>query len=227
MRSVLCALLWVISLEIGCARANAVLPVGCTGTVFIMPGMTDEQNALLLTSGHCLDLGDYEWQGARHLRPNQFIFNYSMDKIDYAISVFSSRGKDGKDYTAKRIVFGTITITDLAIIEINVTYSALKKSGYRVYQLARHMPNKGMTLEFSSYNANFDGICRVHGIVPIVVEGPYVWTNVIKMEVNEKCRVYPGVSGTPGILKNTNKIYAVGNTEYTGVGQRMLYNEPL
>jgi hypothetical protein len=219
MRQVVCALLWAISVQIGCARANAVLPMGCTGSVFIMPGMSGEQNALVLTNGHCLDVGDYEWQGARHLRPDQFLFNYVMDKADYLISVFRSRGQGGNNYAVKRIVFGTITVTDLAIIELSVTYSDLKNSGYRIYQLAKYMPKKGMTLEFRSYNQNFDGICRVHGLVPTVVEGPYAWTNVVKMELNEKCRIYPGVSGTPGILKHTNEIYAVGNTEYTGGGR--------
>jgi hypothetical protein len=219
MRLVVCALFGAIFLPIACPRANVVLPMGCTGTVFIMPVMSGEQNALVLTNGHCLDVGDYEWQGARHLRPNQFLFNYGIDKANHSMSVFRSRGKGGNNYAMKRIVFGTITVTDLAIIELDVTYSSLKGSGYRVYQLARHMPKMGMTLEFRSYNQNFDGICRVHGIVPSVVEGPYAWTNVVKMELNEKCRIYPGVSGTPGILKNTNEIYAVGNTEYTSEGK--------
>ena len=218
MRLALCALLWVICLEISGARANVVLP-GCTGTIFIMPGMADEQNALVVTNGHCLNIGDYEWQGGRYLSPGQFLFNHDLDNTGYSATVFSARGVNGKTYAARRIIFGTITATDLAIIELNVNYSILKKSGYRVFIFARNLPKTGIRLEFSSCNESFDGTCKVHGIVPTVVEGPYVWTNVVKMELNKKCRVYPGVSGTPGILKSTNEIYAIGNTEYTGEGK--------
>ncbi len=62
MKSLLHTLLSALCMLVSDAHANVKLS-GCTGAVFIMPGMADDRNALVLTNGHCLGIGDYDWQG--------------------------------------------------------------------------------------------------------------------------------------------------------------------
>ncbi len=110
------------------------------------------------------------------MRPDQVLIDYDLSKEAYSVTVFKERGIGGKDYTAQKIIFGTMTIADLAIIELEVSYRDLRNVGYRVYHVAKRFPEDGMYLKFSSYFENFDGICNVYGVVPTVVEGPYIWT---------------------------------------------------
>ena len=53
----------------GAALGNARLPVGCSAALFKMEGMTLDQKALILTAGHCANLGSFSHPAYTHTPP--------------------------------------------------------------------------------------------------------------------------------------------------------------
>jgi hypothetical protein len=202
------------------AFANAALDFGCTATVFIMPGMTDDRKALLVTNGHCTGMGDYKWDGRNFPSPGEFFIDRDLQAHEKSmLTIFKEGSQDGKRFGIEKIVFATLTGSDLAVIEINATYRDLRSLGYRIFDIAKSLPANGTKLLLHSYFLDYHGVCTVDHLVPALVEGPYEWNNVIRMKLSDGCRVYPGVSGSPGIIEGSNTIYAIANTEFTGLGK--------
>ena len=183
---------------------------GCSGVVFEMPGMTENHKALILTNGHCMGFGSY-----MGVYPNdgEFYINYlSSNSV-----VIKKNGQDqGKRFPYQKVLFATMTVTDLAVIELESTYRQLRKEGYTVYAIAQEEAQSGMIIEFNSYNQKAHNVCEVEKIVPILKLGPWTWNNSIRMKTNPQCRYSYGQSGTAGIEQNSGLIYGLVQTMYDG-----------
>ena len=211
-----CAVL-LFGLWVPRAFANAALQFGCNGTVFIMPGMTDQRNVLVLTNGHCIGLGGFQWQGSSFPAPGEFLIDRDLQTHEKTkLAIFKHPGQDPTIFSIEKIVFATLTGSDLAIVQINTTYAELRRLGYRIFTIAQSLPPNGTTLYFLSYTVKHEGICAVAKTVAALVEGPFESNNVLKLTLDKRCGVPPGVSGTAGLQSGSDQIYAAANTEYTG-----------
>lgn len=214
-----------------CALANAALyhrDWGCSAAVFIMPGMTDRRKALLLTNGHCINIGGAKWPGGgTHLRSDEILVNHEIGERDpYYALIYHSFAKTPNLYRANKIVFASISIMDVAVLELNVTYSEIKRLGFTVRHLTKHLPVNYTILQFTSHY-RFQSIdCVVDRIAPLVEEAGYRLRNILKMKPGRICRALPGSSGTAGIPEGSAIIAAILNTESVGIGGKCELDEP-
>lgn len=200
--------------------ANVNIPVGdCSGSVFKMPGMNENQKALVLTNGHCVGLGKFMNQFPDN---GEFLINSFVSD-----TLFLKRDKSevGDTIQYKKVLFATMTDADLAIIEVEKTYKEIEKLGYKVFSLAKESPTVGMILEYDSYNRDVKSICVVEKIIEQLKEGPWTWRNVVRMKEGKECVPEHGQSGTPGIDPISKNIYAIINTTYEG-GEACDFNNP-
>ena len=205
-------LLFVISLpEWSYANVRVDNMLGwCSGIIFKMPNMTDDQKALVLTNGHCIGYGSYN----RFFPDDREIFINFNIPISQTIILYSSDSEWAFDY--KKILFATTTAVDLAIIELETTYKTLKEKNYTVYSIARELPRLGTIMEFYTYGHNKTDICEVDKIIPTLKEGAWTWNDSIRMKANEECRFISGQSGTAGIEPSSGLVYGLANTGYEG-----------
>jgi hypothetical protein len=196
----------------GIALANARLPVGCSAALFKMEGMTLDQKALILTAGHCANLGSFSHPALPNLvfpGPRQvFLDQRQVGQVDI-------RGVGGKfrSHPYSRVIFATMTDVDLAILELDETYRAIlaKQKDVEIYDLSPIGPWEGASMRIESAKWNVDFSCEVEKMVPTVREALWSWTNVIRFHFSPLCTFYGGVSGSP-VLDRHHRIIAVANT---------------
>jgi hypothetical protein len=200
--------------------ANVAVPAGdCSGSLFKMPGMNDSQKALVLTDAHCIGIGSFRGQ---YPDDGELLLNHTVDN---SVIVRKTKNEGGERFDYKKILFASMTGTDLAVIELESSYKQLTDKGYAVYSVAQELPKAGMTIEFDSYNRNVHSTCEVEKMIPLIKEGPWTWKNFARMKTGDSCRYQPGQSGTAGIEKSSKLIYALAQTMYEG-GRPCTFNNP-
>jgi hypothetical protein len=191
--------------------ANVAVVAGdCSGSLFKMPGMHDSDKALVLTAGHCVGVGSLD---GRYPADGEVFLNHPASD---GVIVRTAKNEQGERLGYRRILFVSMTGTDLAVIELDASVRQLVERGYTVYSLAPEIPKPGLTLEFDSYNRDVHSICEVDGIVPVVKEGPWRWEHSVRLKAGPACQYQPGQSGTAGIDTRSKLIYAIAQTGYQG-----------
>ena len=211
-------LLGILSLSVTYANVK-VLAGDCSGAVFTMPGMTEEQQALVLTNGHCIGQGSFMGRYPDH---GEFFINHEHH---HRVILKKDKRERGRRFSYRNILFATMTSLDIAIIELDASYKQLRKEGYAIYSVADEDVRPGMVIEFDSYNRLVHSVCEVDGIVPSLREGPWTWNNSIRMKAGRQCRYVHGQSGTAGIEQSSSLIYGLAQTMYEG-GKPCSFNNP-
>ena len=202
------------------SNANVSVTVSdCSGVVFIMPGMSADQKAMVLTNGHCIGIGGYM---NRYPDDGEVFVNR---EVTNSLILMRNKYDSGEFFGYSKVLFATLTGVDLAVIELDATYEELRSGGYTVYKLATELPEKGMILNFDSYNRNANSSCEVEKTVPILREDRWTWSNFIRMVLSRTCHYVHGQSGTAGIDPSTGLIYALAQTVYEG-GAACTLNNP-
>jgi len=196
----------------GVAFGNARLPVGCSGALFKMEGMTLDQKALILTAGHCSDLGSFSdprMDGLVFPGPGQVLLDQP------ASGQADIRGGGGKfrRYHFGRVILATMTGMDLEILELDATYATIlaRQKDAEIYELSPIAPSAGAPMLVESAKWNVDFMCEVEKVVPTLKEAPWTWTSVIRFRFTPLCIFYGGVSGSP-VLDGDRRIVGVANT---------------
>ena len=211
------SLLFFISGFSLCSYANVhVTVMGCNGVIFKMPGMTDDQKALVLTNGHCIGIGSFRtiYPDHKEIFIDKFV-NYS-----YVTSI----QWPNESFSYGKILFATMTYVDLAIIELETTYNELMEREHLIYSIAREIPHPETILEFNSHNKSTTDICEVDKIISVLKQGPWTWINSIRMKYSEQCHLIPGQSGTAGIEPKSGVIYGLVQTRSGGDTSCTLHN---
>ena len=196
----------------GVAFGNARLPVGCSASLFKMEGMTLDQKALILTAGHCANLGSFSeprMVGLVFPGPRQVL----LDQPDSGQVYIRGIGGKFRRHHYSRVILATMTGVDVAILELDETYGTIlaRQKDAEIYELSPVAPSPGAPMLVESARWNVDFNCEVEKVVPTVREAPWTWTNVIRFRFSPACIFYGGVSGSP-VLDRDHRIVAVANT---------------
>jgi|GEM_PF-5172782 len=87
----------------------------CSGAIITLKARSTYSKALVITNGHCLE--------QRYLEKDEALLNKRSVR---SISLLSQNGEILKTLETSKIVYSTMTRTDIAIYELNVTYDELK-----------------------------------------------------------------------------------------------------
>jgi V8-like Glu-specific endopeptidase len=193
--------------------AGTVALSNCSGSVVRFPASEDNDPALVMTNGHCLETG---MPG-----PGQVVVDRASSRT---FTLLNSSGGRAGTLRASKIAYGTMTDTDVAFYQLTTTYAQIKSS-YRINPLtvAATHPVKGTAITVASgywkrlYNCNIDGFAYR------LKEGD--WTFKDSVRYTSACNTIGGTSGSPVIDQATNQVVAVNNTGNED-GERCTVNNP-
>lgn len=211
-----------------CRRVKKCPPGTCKGeeATIVSESMIYPQNAVamtngcsaflvnsspptIVTNGHCvgrIPFG-FEWRDKK----KEKVFDFYSPSLKNRVSLFSDK-----------ILYATMTNTDIAVLNVNHTWQELASyglNGLRIYPASLKENKEILRLEryptFSNYS------CLVEKIIPKVTESSWTWLNAFR----HGCENWGGASGSPIIDKNSGLLVGIHNTA-NEAGQICTENNP-
>ncbi len=168
-----------------------------------------DRKALVLTNGHCIGMGSFRYQFSRFPAPGEVFVDVDKRR---KISLFSNSSTPvGSTFTTK-LLYATMTDTDMGIYEAEMTYREIKeKYDIDPLILSDAKPEAGDPIEVLSgyWKRGYD--CRMDAEIPKLKEGDWIWLNAIKY-TQPGCETIGGTSGSPIINANDRTVVGVNNT---------------
>ncbi|MBT1095385.1 serine protease [Streptomyces chartreusis] len=201
------------------AKAKAVNFAGtvslsnCSGSVVRFPASEDNDPALVMSNGHCLETG---MPG-----PGEVVVDRASSRT---FGLLNASGNKVATLRASKIAYGTMTDTDVSIYQLTTTYAQIKSSyGINALTMADSHPTAGTAITVASGYWKRLYSCNIDGFAYRLKEGD--WTFKDSVRYTSACNTIGGTSGSPVIDQATNKVVAVNNTGNED-GQRCTVNNP-
>lgn len=186
----------------------------CSAAVIRVQSSQPADHALLLTNGHCAERRPPRGKalGAR--------------KVQSIVTINGAAGNAIVRTSTTRLLYATMTGTDVAVYRLASTYAQLAESGVRVLSLSERGPAAGdrLSLLSGTYQTTFS--CRVDAIVPTLREGGYEQRDAIRYGRSASCEPEPGTSGSPLLDARTGDVVAIHNTHNVGDRRRCSVDNP-
>ncbi|MFI0737169.1 trypsin-like serine peptidase [Streptomyces sp. NPDC021100] len=193
--------------------AGTVALSNCSGSLIRLPSSADNDPALVLTNGHCLETG---MPGAGDVIVDQ--------PSSRTFSLLNSTAGKAGTLRASKVAYATMTDTDVTLYQLTTTYAQIKKSyGINALNLSADHPATGTPIKVVSGYWKRIYSCNVDGFVHELREGDWTWKDSLRY--TPSCNTIGGTSGSPVIDVNTGKVIAVNNTGNEN-GERCTENNP-
>ncbi|MER5889768.1 trypsin-like serine protease [Streptomyces sp. NPDC001941] len=171
----------------------------CAGSVVRTPASRPGDPALLLTNGHCVD-GDRPAPGTA-----------LTDKpADRAVTIADRQGYPEASARANRLLYATMSGTDVAVYRLDKTYAQLQAEGAKVFRLGGKPVRSGDSLGLNSTGDRLS--CKADAVVPRLKEGAYEQKDSIRYAAAEGCAPYGGMSGSALLAPDNSTVVGVHNT---------------
>ncbi|MGW0846318.1 trypsin-like serine peptidase [Streptomyces sp. NPDC002787] len=193
--------------------AGTVSLSNCSGSVVRMPASEDNDPALVMTNGHCLETG--------FPTPGQVIVDRASTRT---FGLLNSAGTRVGTLRASKIAYGTMTDTDMAVYQLTTTYAQIK-SAYGIDALVYDTTRPAAGTAISVVSGYWKRIysCGVDGFAYRLKEGDWTWKDSIRY--TSACNTIGGTSGSPVLNDATGKVVGVNNTGNES-GERCTVNNP-
>jgi len=205
---------WTISSTGGATvtLANTIALGNCSGSLVRYPSSLSTDRALLLTNGHCIGTMP---------KAGEVIQNQSSSRTG---TLLKADGSSAGTVTADKLVYATMTGTDIALYQLNETYGALNaRTGGTAMTIADAKATVGSAFAIpSSYHKRIWDNCSLSGFVNLK-EGEWSFTDSLKYD--PECDTIAGTSGSPIVSKATGQIIGINNTGNED-GQMCTVNNP-
>ena len=186
----------------------------CSASLVRHAESVDTDKALVLTNGHCYEGG--------FLQPGQVLVNKSSTRSITLLNPDSSRAGTVR---ADKILFGTMTKTDLIVYEVNETYASIKsRLNVTPLTLAKQAPADGAGMAVVSGYWKRIYTCSVQATIPQLREGDWTWQDSIKYQ-QPGCETIGGTSGSPVVSTSTGEMIGINNTGNED-GEQCTVNNP-
>jgi V8-like Glu-specific endopeptidase len=228
-RTLLAATAVVTTTLLGTSAAQAFEPVvqapgadftgiaalsNCSASLVRYAESASTDKALVLTNGHCYEGG--------FLQPGQVLVNRASTRSITLLRPDSSRAGTVR---ASRILFGTMTKTDMIVYEVSETYASIKsRLNVSPLTLAKQGPANGAGMAVVSGYWKRIYTCSVQATIPQLREGDWTWQNSIKYQ-QPGCETIGGTSGSPVVSTSTGEVIGINNTGNED-GERCTVNNP-
>ncbi|MEU4208682.1 serine protease [Streptomyces sp. NPDC026206] len=193
--------------------AGTVALSNCSGSLVRMPGSADNDPALVLTNGHCLESGMPAAGEVITDRPSSRTF-----------SLLNSTAGKVATLRAVKVSYATMTDTDVTLYELNTTYAKIKQQyGINALGVSGDHPTTGTPIKVVSGYWKRIYSCNVDGFVHLLREADWTWKDSLRY--TPSCNTIGGTSGSPVVDVNSGKVVAVNNTGNES-GERCTMNNP-
>lgn len=171
----------------------------CSGSLVRFEDSKDTDNALVLSNGHCVSL----------INPGVVLTNQTNSRT---FTVLSSTATKLGTVTATKLLYATMTKTDISFYQLKETYQdILNKFDTKALTLSSKSPEVGDDIEVISGYWKRGYSCEVEATVGTLKEGNWTFNNSVRYS-RPGCEVIGGTSGSPVVAKGTRTVVAVNNT---------------
>lgn len=171
----------------------------CSGAVIQYKGQSIDDNALVLTNGHCL--------GRPFLKPGAVVYK---KKVNRRMKV-SDKNMKFHRVRAIELVYGTMTNTDAAIYKLKETFRDLEKKGISAFELSDTRPYEALPIHIVSGYWERGYACNIDAFIFELREADWTFTDSIRYS-SPGCETIGGTSGSPIIQTGTRVVVGVNNT---------------
>ncbi|MEU9133995.1 serine protease [Kitasatospora sp. NPDC048540] len=193
--------------------AGTVALSNCSGSLVRLPNSTAADPALVLSNGHCLETG---FPG-----PGQVLVNRSSSR---SFTLLGASGGSLGTVRANKIVYGTMTDTDISIYQLTSTYASIQsRYGISPLTISPNHPTQGAAIKVVSGYWKRTYSCSIDGFAYRLKEGAWTWKDSVRY--TSSCNTIGGTSGSPVIDTATGLVTAVNNTGNED-GERCTDNNP-
>ncbi|WP_367321089.1 serine protease [Streptomyces sp. HUAS ZL42] len=193
--------------------AGTVSLSNCSGSVVRFPNSADDDPALVMTNGHCLETGFPE--------PGEVIVDQASSR---SFGLLNSAGTRVGTLRASKVAYSTMTDTDVTIYQLTRTYASIRSTyGISALTVQDTHPTAGTAITVASGYWKRLYSCNIDGFVYRLKEGAWTWKDSVRY--TSACQTIGGTSGSPVIDQSTGKVVAVNNTGNED-GERCTDNNP-
>jgi V8-like Glu-specific endopeptidase len=186
----------------------------CSGSLIRFETSKDTDLALILTNGHCYENG--------FTPPGQSIYDRPSSR---GFNLMDAQGNTAGRLQASRVVYTTMTLTDITIYKVTETYAQiLQNYGVRAFTLSSKHPTIGTSVQVISGYWQRGYSCSIEAFVNELQEDGYSDKDSVRYS-RPGCEVIGGTSGSPIIQTGTRTVIAINNTGNED-GQRCTMNNP-
>lgn len=186
----------------------------CSGSIVKFEGMTDDNQAYVMTNGHCVETG--------MIPAGKIIYKKSSRRSFTVLA--SNSSKLGTIY-ATELVYGTMTNTDLALYKVSETYNQIfEKFRTRPLMMDTQKPYIGENIEVISGYWKRGYSCGIDSYIPELREDKWIFRDSIKYTANG-CNTIGGTSGSPITRAGTKTVIGINNTGNES-GRKCTMNNP-
>ncbi|WP_369216071.1 trypsin-like serine protease [Streptomyces flavofungini] len=172
---------------------------GCVGSVIRTPTSRPQDPALLLTNGHCVE-------GERP-KPGTALVDKPADR---EAPIADHQGYPKATARANRLLYATMSGTDIALYRLNTSYGQLEAKGAKVFRLASTAVRTGDPLALA--DAAGRRKCTAEAVVPHLREGGYQQDNAIRYRTAKDCDPGHGMSGSALLAPDGRTVVGIHNT---------------
>jgi V8-like Glu-specific endopeptidase len=189
---------------------------GCSASLVRYDISRPEDQALALTNGHCTEGG--------FIDPGTFLLNEPSDRTFKIVDPIDAK-KDIGSLKAEKIIYGTMTKTDISLYRLTSTYAEIEqKYGIRPLVLATEAPADGTPIEIPSGYWRRAYACEIETTVPTLREEDWTWKSSLRYS-RPGCETIGGTSGSPIVAAGSNVVIGINNTGNES-GEKCTMNNP-
>lgn len=179
---------------------------GCSGSV-VRFSNDSKAKAVVLTNGHCIDL----------IKPGVFLENV---KYERNLKFYTGDNREIR-VSSIRILYATMTGTDIALLETQATYEDLARQNIQPLLISPEFAPQGTPIVMVSGLFKTVARCKVDGFAFQLKEADWMWKNSYRYA---GCDAVHGTSGSPLISEKTGQIIGINNTGNDDGGRCTLNN---
>ncbi|BCJ44747.1 serine protease [Actinoplanes ianthinogenes] len=180
--------------------ASTIKLSNCSAALVRYPTSVSTDRAMMLTNGHCYEGG---------LIPSGTVLqNRSSSRSG---TLLSSSGSSLGTVRADRILYATMTGTDVTLYRLSSTYATLSsRYGATALTISASHPTAGATISIPSSYWKRIWSCKIDSFVGTLREDEWTWHDSIRY--NAGCDTIHGTSGSPIVDATSGQIVGINNT---------------
>lgn len=177
----------------------------CSGSLVRFTSSVATDKAMMLTNGHCVSRGVF----GGFIQPGEVLVN---ERARYNVNLLDKNAKSLMALTSARILYATMTDTDVALFELTNTYAEIEaRTGTQALTIADHLPAMGMDIQIPSGYWKRTYACQTEAIIPALHEAGWTFKNSIRFS-QPGCETIGGTSGSPLVSAQTGEVIGINNT---------------
>jgi hypothetical protein len=180
--------------------ANTIALSNCSATLVRYPSSVSTDRAMMLTNGHCYEGG--------FLSAGQVLQNRTSTRSG---TLLNSSGSSLGTVRADRVLYATMTGTDVTLYRLTSTYATLSsRYGAAALTIASSPAAAGSSIAIPSSYWKRIWNCKIDSYVGTLREGEWTWRDSIRYDT--ACDTIHGTSGSPLVSATSGQIVGINNT---------------